>query len=129
MKSLKETSVLIVDDYEINLQVLNLILARFGLTPDLAKNGREAIEKYQQSPYQIVFMDLMMPEIDGYKATKTIRSFEKKNNLKPSLIIAVSANYREQDDDKYRELGFNDVMDKPFVYNDLHAIISKYFTV
>ena len=129
MKSLKETSVLIVDDYEINVQVLNLILARFGLTPDIATNGKEAIDKYHENPYQIIFMDIMMPEMDGYEATKTIRLFEKKNNLDASLIIAVSANYKDYDHDKYRELGFNEVMDKPFVYNDLYAIVSKYYSV
>lgn len=127
MKQLKDKSVLIVDDYEINIQVLKLILDRFGLVPDIATNGIEAIEKFQQTPYQVIFMDLMMPDMDGYDATKKIRLIEKERDLERAIIIAVSANYGHDDNPKFIDAGFNNEMAKPFDYNDLKRILSNYF--
>jgi len=126
MTQLKD-SILIVDDYEINIQVLKLILKRFGLKPDIAVNGEMAVEKYRETPYQIVLMDLMLPEMDGYEATKRIRLFEKENQLNKSIIIAVSANYMHNEGKELLDVGFNDMMAKPFVFNDLKVIFSKYF--
>ena len=127
MTLLKDASILIVDDYEINIQVLKLILARFSLKPEIATNGVIAVDKYRKSPHQIVLMDLMMPEMDGYEATKIIRLFEEENQLDKALIVAVSANYSQNENSEYLNSGFDDVLAKPFVYSDLQKIFSKYF--
>ena len=127
MTLLKDATVLIVDDYEINIQVLKLILARFGMKLEIATNGVVAVEKYKKNHHNIVLMDLMMPEMDGYEATKIIRLFEEENQLSKALVIAVSANYSQSENSEYLKSGFDDMMAKPFVYSDLQRIFSKYF--
>ena len=85
------------------------------------------MEKYKKNHHKIVLMDLMMPEMDGYEATKKIRSYEEENHLDKTLIVAVSANYSQNENSEYLNSGFNDILAKPFVYSDLQRIFSKYF--
>jgi len=127
MTLLNDATILIVDDYEINIQVLKLILIRFGMKPEIATNGVIAVEKYKKNHHNIVLMDLMMPEMDGYEATKKIRLFEEENQLDKALIVAVSANYSQNENSEYLKSGFDDILAKPFVYSDLQRIFSRYF--
>jgi CheY-like chemotaxis protein len=127
MKSISGLKVLIADDYEINLQILVLSLKKLGMVSVVANNGEEAIALFNLHSFDLIMMDLMMPQIDGYEATRKIRMIEAEKNLTPSIIIAISASQLNETKEVLLEMGFNDMMPKPFIYNDLRLILSKYF--
>lgn len=127
MKSISGLKVLIADDYEINLQILVLSLKKMGMVSVVANNGEEAIALFNLHSFDLIMMDLMMPQIDGYDATRKIRMIEAEKKLTPSIIIAISANQLNETKEDLLEMGFNDMMPKPFIYNDLRLILSKYF--
>ncbi len=128
MKPLENTPILIADDYEINCHVLLLFIKRLGLTADTAENGKMAFEKYKEKQYGLIFMDLMMPDTDGYEATKLIRQYEKDNNLPPAIILAVSADYLGDSEKKLLDNGFDKIISKPFVFDKMTDVLSDFFT-
>jgi len=107
--------VLIVDD-EINIrEVIVEYIKEFGFLADTASNGEEAIEKVRQTSYDLVIMDLMMPILDGFSATKAIKAF---SNVP---IIILSARFEEADKLYCFELGIDDYIVKPFSFKELVA--------
>ena len=113
--------VLVVEDVMLNQLLLKTILIDFGLECDLAGNGIIAIEKLQSNTYDIILMDLMMPEMNGFEATDYIRN--KMNSEIP--IIALSADVTTVDIEKCKALGMNDYISKPIDEKLLfHKIVS-----
>lgn len=105
--------VLAVDDNHINQMVTKGMLARFGVYVDLAANGIEAIEALNKLPYDIVFMDCHMPEMDGYEATRRIRDGRAKA-LNPNIpIVALTANAMVGDEQICYSAGMDDYLPKP----------------
>ncbi|MBT6458562.1 MAG: PAS domain S-box protein, partial [Planctomycetaceae bacterium] len=90
--SRQSSVVLVADDNEINQDVLQRQLALFGLQADIARNGREAFEKWESAEHALVFTDLHMPEWDGYDLTKAIRKSEQITGKAKTAIVAVTAN-------------------------------------
>ncbi|MEP2771801.1 MAG: ATP-binding protein [Fulvivirga sp.] len=117
--------ILLVEDNDINrLYALN-ILKKWKCTVDGAENGYIALEKLRSNEYDIILMDIQMPIMDGYEATKNIRNtFPAPKNKIP--IIALTANAIKGDNEKCLELGMNDYLPKPFQPEDLFASISKF---
>lgn len=117
--------VLLVEDNDINrLYALN-ILKKWKCKVDGAENGYIALEKLRSNEYDIILMDIQMPIMDGYEATKNIRStFPEPKNRIP--IIALTANAIKGDNEKCLEIGMNDYLPKPFQPEDLYASISKF---
>ncbi len=111
---LNSISVLIVEDEVINRIFLERILARRGFTVDAATNGRECIEKYRSGNYDLIFMDINMPELDGLEATKLIRGEEKKNGRPRMPIVAVTAHVYPEDIKKCTEAGMDSCVAKPY---------------
>lgn len=123
--------ILIVDDVEENRALLSTLITRLGYKSDLACTGKEAIERLQHNDYFLIFMDIKMPVMDGIDATKVIRKEFPfpKNRVK---VIAVTAHrYRDFFDD-YHNVGFNDIISKPYTFQKIsnivnyHNIISAY---
>lgn len=114
------TPVLIVDDHPVNQKVLQLLLNYLGFPCETASNGSDAIEAATRNQYAVILMDLMMPGIDGFKATEKIREFEFGTG-RHTPIIAVTA--MSQDDVKERCLaaGMDDYISKPIAKEILHA--------
>ncbi len=107
--------VLIVDD-EINIRdVIVEYIKEFGFNADTASNGEEAVAKAQQTSYDLIIMDLMMPVLDGFSATKAIKVF---SNVP---IIILSARFEEADKLYCFELGVDDYIVKPFSFKELVA--------
>ena len=100
------------------------ILEKLGLNPDQAGDGREAIQAIQTRPYDLILMDIKMPEIDGYEATRIIRSLELD---KQPVIIAVTANVLDSCKEISFEVGMNAFIAKPFRLEDFHSTLSKFF--
>ncbi len=122
--NLEHVRLLLVEDNEINQLVAARFLEKWGITPDYALNGKLAIEMVQQQDYDVILMDLQMPEMDGYEATKNIRSLGGRNAHIP--IIALTASALIDVRDKVLELGMNDYVTKPFNPNELYVKIAKY---
>jgi CheY-like chemotaxis protein len=106
-------SVLIVDDNAINRQVLELILDSIGVAHASVENGLEAVEAMQACAYGAVLMDLQMPVMDGFEATRRIRALETAQHAEPSRIIVVSANCADEDVAQGRQAGADCHLAKP----------------
>ncbi|HZT23524.1 MAG TPA: response regulator, partial [Verrucomicrobiae bacterium] len=121
--------ILLVDDNAINQKVAARILQQLGYRPDLAANGREALAALDKQPYDLVFMDIMMPEMDGYEATRLIREREKTATSLPrprTLIVAMTAHALPSDRERCLAAGMDDYLAKPIRPNDVRGIIEKW---
>jgi signal transduction histidine kinase/AmiR/NasT family two-component response regulator/HPt (histidine-containing phosphotransfer) domain-containing protein len=122
---------LLVDDNAINQKVASRIVQQLGYKPDLAANGREALEVLDRQSYDMVFMDVMMPEMDGLEATRIIRERQKERanhpNYKPRiLIIALTAHATQADREKCIAAGMDDYLAKPIYPKDVRKVIEQW---
>ena len=122
----KAVGILLVEDNPVNQKVGLRILEKLGYAPDLAADGMEAVEKVRHTPYDIVFMDCQMPGMDGYEASKLIRS-EAGRPANPSLaIIAMTANAMKGDREQCLKAGMDDYVAKPVTPDTLSAVLEKW---
>ncbi|GAA4279597.1 ATP-binding protein [Gaetbulibacter aestuarii] len=123
-KSVKfsDLEVLIVDDNSLNVIVLKKFLEDFGITPDIANNGIVALEKFKENRPQLVFMDVHMPKMDGWEATREIRKLDKE-----VIIFGLSANVTSEAIDKGIESGMNNYLSKPFKKDSLQKLLYFHF--
>nr|WP_321258067.1 response regulator [uncultured Pseudodesulfovibrio sp.] len=112
-RSNQSATILIAEDSESNAMLFSLYFENTPYTIDFAKNGKEAVEKYKSSTYDLILMDILMPVMDGWQATRAIRSFETEKGLPSSPIVAVSANTFEEDKQKSLNAGCTDFLPKP----------------
>jgi len=112
---------LLVEDNEINQIVAKENLLYYGLDVDVANNGKEALEQVKQHDYDIIFMDIHMPQMDGLEATKTIRKMGKT-----LPIIAISAAVMEKDKEETKQAGMDRHIAKPLDSDVLKEILSQY---
>ena len=115
---------LIVEDNIINQKVLNKLLEKINIKSDIANNGKEAVLLYQENDYDMIFMDLHMPEMDGFEATAKIKSSLKYQKLS-TPIIAVTASAFDEDKVKALSNGMDDFITKPIVLKNLEETIIK----
>ncbi len=109
--------ILLVEDNKLNMEIAEFMLKEKGAILDKAYDGLEAIEKYEKGKYDLILMDIMMPNMDGYEATKKIR--EKDKDIP---IIAMSANAFLDDIEKSKKMGMNDHVTKPL---DINKLVKK----
>jgi len=117
--------VLLVEDNVMNQQVAVAFLSKLGIQVDIANDGIEGIQMYKISTYDLVFMDLMMPNMDGFEATVEIRRYEHENELF-TPISALTANTTEEDRQKCEEVGMNDFLGKPISFERLIHVLQKH---
>ncbi len=120
----KQYHVLVVDDGEINQILLCKILEKQGISSDVAFDGEEAIQKAAEHAYDLIFMDIQMPGVDGYQAAEVIRGMEKE---KTTPIIAVTANATPEDEEKCLGAGMDDYISKPVHARQIIRIIETLF--
>jgi signal transduction histidine kinase/CheY-like chemotaxis protein/HPt (histidine-containing phosphotransfer) domain-containing protein len=118
--------ILIAEDDKVNQQVLSAIITRLGGTPHIAENGRQAVEKYKNSNFSCILMDMQMPEMDGPEATRTIRTYEKKTRRRPVPIVALTANAMKEHRDICLEAGMDDYLTKPVTIDKLQQALQTY---
>jgi CheY-like chemotaxis protein/HPt (histidine-containing phosphotransfer) domain-containing protein len=118
---------LLVEDNAVNQRVALRILERMGYRADLAGNGKEAVESARTIHYDVVLMDILMPEMDGYEATK-IMVEEFSENTRPR-IIAMTANAMQGDKEKCLEAGMDDYISKPIRVEELQAKIERWGSI
>ena len=117
--------ILLVEDNKANQLFMQVILKKLGLTFDIAYNGEEAVEKYQNNNFNLILMDENMPIMNGIEATKKIREIEKETK-KHIPIIAVTANALNGDKQKFLQSGFDEYLPKPVDIKLLKEIINRF---
>jgi len=117
-------NILIAEDNAINMKLLTLMLLRTGVKVISAINGVEAVELFKQHDIDLVFMDIHMPELDGFQATRLIREYEKGRKHTP--VVALTAIALQGDREKCLENGMDDYLSKPFIKEDLYKVLKKY---
>ena len=122
----KGKTFLVIEDNEINQLIAQNILEEAGVIVEFANNGAEGVSKFLNNPqrYEMIFMDVQMPVMDGYEATKRIRQSEAPN-AKTIPIIAMTAEVFQEDIDKSLASGMNEHLGKPFKVEELMAIIKR----
>jgi PAS domain S-box-containing protein len=116
---------LLVDDNVINQRVGAMLLERLGYRPDVVANGLEAVHAVRRQTYDIVFMDVQMPELDGLEATRQIR--KKGAVVRPPYIIAMTAAARAKDRTDCLEAGMDDYITKPLRLEDVKTALRRAF--
>lgn len=122
----QSVNVLIVDDVKENRDVLRQFLESLGLVIFESENGLEATEFVQKSPFDLIFMDIQMPVMDGIEATRIIHN---DLNLKNIKIIGISASVYDYSPDQLKEMQFDDFLLKPFQIEEIIASIDKLISV
>ncbi len=117
--------VLLAEDNAINQRVALAQLAKLGIKPDVAKDGREAFEAFQKSKYDLIFMDCQMPEVDGFEATAMIRKAEQHTGCHVA-IVAMTANAMESDRDNCIAAGMDDYISKPVNLGKLRTAVEHW---
>jgi signal transduction histidine kinase/ligand-binding sensor domain-containing protein/DNA-binding response OmpR family regulator len=115
-------SILIAEDNMINQKVAKQILQKMGYQPDIAINGLEVLDAVAIRKYDIIFMDVQMPEMDGLEATRYIR----KHLASQPIIVAMTANAMVEDKDACIQAGMDDYLSKPMKLTEIISILEKY---
>jgi signal transduction histidine kinase/ligand-binding sensor domain-containing protein/CheY-like chemotaxis protein len=114
--------ILVAEDNPINQQLALMILTKMGYTPEIAWNGQEVLNKLQEKKFDLVFMDIQMPEMDGLEATRMIRL----GPAQQPVIIAMTANAMQGDKEECLAQGMNDYLPKPVKLDELVRMLEKW---
>lgn len=115
-------TILIVDDNPVNQILANRMMKKLGYESTTVENGIKAVEEVTKNFYDIILMDIQMPEMDGITATRHIREHMEKQ----PIIIAVTANAIVGDKEMYLQAGMNDYISKPFKFETFVAVLEKW---
>ncbi len=117
--------VLLVEDVWINRENVAMYLRTLPCEIEMAENGEEAVDKFTSRPHDLVFMDMEMPVMDGYTATRLIREWERESALPSTPIIALTAHCFEEDRQRCLDAGCNGFLSKPAARDELMKIVSN----
>jgi PAS domain S-box-containing protein len=118
--------ILIAEDILANQEVTTAILHKFGCTSDIANNGKEAVAAAAKNTYDLIFMDIQMPEMDGYEAAAVIKKTYAEKGTDPGPIIALTAHALIGEREKCLEGGMDDYLCKPFTIEEMHGMLQKW---
>ncbi|MES2937594.1 MAG: response regulator [Pseudomonadota bacterium] len=123
LQAIAGARVLVAEDNDINQLVITELLQDFGLVVDIAEDGRVAVDKAVAGAYDLVFMDMQMPVLDGVAATRELRAMAR---LKGLPIVAMTANTMERDRERCMAAGMDDFVLKPFDPEDLRRVLRRW---
>jgi CheY-like chemotaxis protein len=121
----KGLRVLLVEDHPINQKLAINLIERAGHHVTLAQNGEEGLHVAMQHEFDLVFMDMQMPVMDGLEATRAIRAHALEHSKKRVPIVAMTANAMPSDRQACEDAGMDGFLSKPFKANELRAILSQ----
>ena len=116
-------TVLIVDDAEINIKLASRYLEQYNFTVDTANSGQECVDKVKTKHYDIIFLDKLMPGMDGNTTLKALNAL----GIPLPPIVVLTANVFDGSKETYIADGYSDYLNKPIIFRDLNRIINKYF--
>ena len=119
-------SILLAEDNPINQKVAMRVLKHLDYQADMVGNGKEVIEAIANKSYDLILMDIQMPEMDGLETTQHIRNQEIGSQLTPIVIVAITANASHDDQYICREAGMNDYISKPIQIPELKNTLQRY---
>jgi CheY-like chemotaxis protein len=125
-RQLHTGSVLVVEDTPMNQQLAQWTLEKLGCTVDIAANGKMAIEKIRAKAYDLILMDLQMPDMDGISATYEIRRIEVTEALQMTPIVAMTAHVLDEDRALARKAGMQDFLIKPVSASEFQRVLNKF---
>jgi len=123
--NLSGLSVLLAEDNPVNQKITQIMLNTMGCEVTLAENGRQAVDLFEQTKFDLILMDCMMPEMDGYTATQAIRQLEEAKNHSSVPILALTANAMDGDREYCLSVGMTDYLAKPFLQPSLRHKIEN----
>ncbi|HHH18926.1 MAG TPA: response regulator, partial [Campylobacterales bacterium] len=118
---------LIIEDNKVNQKLIAKTLEELGVQSDSVENGQQGVERFTQAQYDIVFMDIQMPVMNGVVATKKILKYEAENNLPHTPIIAVTTNALKGDRERYLDAGMDEYIAKPIDANKFVAVLKQFY--
>ncbi|NCB12630.1 MAG: response regulator [Erysipelotrichia bacterium] len=118
--------ILVAEDNANNQLLMEIILNDLGLDVTIVENGKVAFEKYKENLYDLIFMDINMPIMDGIETLKEIKKYEKEHQKIHTPIIALTANAIQTDKEKYIEDGMDGYLSKPIVNAELIKLLDLY---
>lgn len=118
--------ILVAEDNEINQMVMKEILSQFGSDFTIVENGIEVVDAFKKDDYDLVLMDIRMPEMDGIEASKIIRQYEKEQNVPPTPIVALTAQIFREENEKCMEAGMDYIITKPINISKLIKLVNIY---
>lgn len=124
--SLQPLDILLVEDSEDNIMLVEAFLKKAPFRIVVAKNGKEAVEMFKEDTFDLVLMDMQMPVMDGFTATKEIREWESHNNKRHTMILALTANVLRQDKQKILDAGCDGLITKPIKKSELIKAIVEF---
>jgi len=117
----ERTKILVVDDDLMSQHLMQVLLTREGYQVDVASNGLEAVDAIKYQEFDVVFMDLQMPGMDGMEASRRIREWE--NGRQHTLIVALTADYLADKGQRLFEAGMDHYLSKPFEVQHIRRIL------
>jgi len=117
---------LLVEDNLLNQKVVMFNLKRYDYDITAVTNGLDAMEAVKNNRFDLILMDIMLPEMNGFEVTEKIRSFENEQGLTPVPIVALTANTLDNDREKCISIGMNEYLSKPFTADQLLEKIEKF---
>jgi CheY-like chemotaxis protein len=124
MEKIISGHVLLVEDNQINQLVAGDMLEALGITYELAEDGLQAVDAVKNNHYDLVLMDVQMPKMDGYTATRVLR----EAGLNDVIICGLSANALKEDEERAEQSGMNDYLTKPLMQDKLRLMLEKYLS-
>jgi signal transduction histidine kinase/AmiR/NasT family two-component response regulator len=118
--------ILVVDDVGVNVRLMLGILKRLDLDAESASNGREALQKFEADRYDLVFMDVLMPELDGVETAHRMRDLERERGWPRSWIIAITADALVENRERCHAAGMDDFVTKPVRLQDIRACLERW---
>ncbi len=119
---------LVVEDNPVNLKMIVRTLEKLGIESDTAKDGKESVDMYMKNRYNIIFMDIQMPVMNGVDATRAIIKYEKKNHLTHTPIVAVTTNALKGDRERYLAEGMDEYIAKPIDLNKFITVLKQFYS-
>jgi CheY-like chemotaxis protein len=122
--------VLVAEDNAVNRMVIKGLLGKLKITPELVENGLLAFDMVRKAaqPYDVIFMDCEMPEMDGFEATRSIREFESQRSLSATPIVALTAHALQEHRDAVFASGMNYYLSKPVTLDNLVGVFDRIVT-
>ncbi|UZR98393.1 ATP-binding protein [Chondrinema litorale] len=122
----EKKKILLAEDYEGNIIVVIYFLQHIGYETFVVNNGQQAIEKLKEDKFDLILMDVQMPVMNGYEATRTIREMQKNKEIEKCPIIGLTAHAFQNESNKCLEAGMDDYIAKPFSNDELKSMLTKY---